>query len=87
MNYKMMNILWCTDKLLSGDSVNIHHFLASGSVNTLPLLGSKFLIMQQWATTLEHVSTWSVPRSYPEDNWGDPVSSVEFCMGGCKERT
>jgi hypothetical protein len=21
-------------------------------------------------------STWSVPRSYKEENWGDPVSSV-----------
>jgi hypothetical protein len=35
-------------------------------------------------------STWSVPRSYLEDNWGDPVSCqlrVEFLTGGCKDRT
>jgi hypothetical protein len=27
-----------------------------------------------------------VPRSYLEDNWGDPVSSTEFCKGGLEEK-
>jgi hypothetical protein len=44
-------------------------FLANGSLNTFPLLGSRFLIMQQ----LDHNSgravfpTWSVPRGYKRD--------------------
>jgi hypothetical protein len=37
-----------------------------------PLLSS----CNSWTTTLETAvfSMWSVPRSYLEDNWGDPVS-------------
>jgi hypothetical protein len=40
------------------------------------------------STTTEGLfSGWSVPRSYLEDNWDEPVSTVEFCTGGCEDRT
>jgi hypothetical protein len=44
--FLILTILWRIDLLLSGDSVN-RPFLGNGCVNTLPLLGSRLLIMQQ----------------------------------------
>jgi hypothetical protein len=43
-------------------------FLGNGSVNTFPLLGSRFLIMQQldYNSGRAVFSTWSVPRSYEQ---------------------
>jgi hypothetical protein len=37
------------------------------------ILNNATVGLQQWK---RGVSTWSVPRSYIEDNWGVPVSSV-----------
>jgi hypothetical protein len=39
-----------------------------------PMQGS----CNNWTTAMEMgvFSIWSVPRSYLEDNWGDPVSCV-----------
>jgi hypothetical protein len=53
------------------------------------ILNNATVGLQQWK---KGVSTWSVPRSYLEDNWGGlgqlrVVSSVGFCTGGCEERT
>jgi hypothetical protein len=31
--------------------------------------------------------TWSLPRNYLENNFGDPVQFREFCMGGFEEET
>jgi hypothetical protein len=44
-------------------------FLGSGSVNTFPLLGSRFLIMQQldYNNGRAAFSTWSVPIGYNRD--------------------
>jgi hypothetical protein len=51
------------------------------------LLHIRFLIMQQLGYNNGNgVYMWSVPRSYLEENQGDPVGSVEFCKGGCEER-
>jgi hypothetical protein len=45
---------------------------------------------------LETVSSaWSVPKSYLEDNWGDPLSCqltesslrVDICTADCEDRT
>jgi hypothetical protein len=55
-----------------------------------PLLGS----CNSWITTMETsvLPMWSVPRSYLEDNWGDPVScqcsvESEFSTEGCEENS
>jgi hypothetical protein len=54
-------------------------FPGNGSVNTFPLLGSRFLIMQQ----LDHnngkivFSLWSVPRCYTQGAGLDSVDSSE----------
>jgi hypothetical protein len=38
-------------------------FLGNGSANTFPLLGSRFLIIQQLDAIIEELfSMWSVPR-------------------------
>jgi ribose 1,5-bisphosphokinase PhnN len=44
-------------------------FLGNGSVNTFPLLGRRFLIMQQldYNNGRAVLSTWSVPRGYERD--------------------
>jgi hypothetical protein len=44
-------------------------FLGNGSVNTFPLLSSRFLIMQQLDYNIGKAvfSTWSVLRGYKED--------------------
>jgi hypothetical protein len=43
-------------------------FLGNGSLNTFPLLGSSFLIMQQldYKNGRAVFSTWSVPRCYKQ---------------------
>jgi hypothetical protein len=41
--------------------------MGNGSVNTFPLVGSRFLILQQLEYDNENgVSTWSVPRCYKQ---------------------
>jgi hypothetical protein len=63
-------------------------FLGSGSVNTFPLLGRRFLIMQQldYNNGRTVFSMWSMPRCYNWEVWS-VVSLVEFFTGGCEERT
>jgi hypothetical protein len=46
----LLYILWHTDPLLSSGP-----FLGNGSVNTFPLLGTRFLIMQQLDATIEEL--------------------------------
>jgi hypothetical protein len=45
---------------------------SSGSVNTFPLLGSRFLIMQQlYYNSGSGVSVWYVPKCYKQGTeWG-----------------
>jgi hypothetical protein len=52
--------------------------MGNGSVNMFPLLGSRFLIMQHLENNNRKAvfSTWPMPGSYLEDNWGDPVRPV-----------
>jgi hypothetical protein len=38
------------------------------------ILNNAVVGLQQWKSC---ISTWSVPRSYFEDNWSDQVSSVQ----------
>jgi hypothetical protein len=51
-------------------------FLGNASVNTFPLLGSRFLIMQQldYNNGRAVFSTWSVPRVYKQDKIWSLVS-------------
>jgi hypothetical protein len=53
-------------------------FLGNGSVNTYPLLGSRFLIMQQldYNNGKSVFSMWSVPRCYKRGT-RSVVSSVQ----------
>jgi hypothetical protein len=48
VNMLCLMVLWCIDLRLSSDSVNGDLFLGSGLVNTFPLVGTRFLIMQQF---------------------------------------
>jgi hypothetical protein len=59
-------------------------FLGNGSVNTFPLLGSRFLIMQQLDYNNGNgvFSMWIVPKCYKQ--W---TSLVEFWNGGYEEIT
>jgi hypothetical protein len=41
------------------------------------ILNNTTVEIQQWK---HGVSTWSVPRSYLEDNWGASVCSVRECV-------
>jgi hypothetical protein len=89
------NQLWSTQKETRAFAMQRRGKHASTTIELLlekvlcnPLLGSR----NSWTTTMEMrvFSVWSVPRSYHEDNWGDPVSYqlwVEFCTGGCDKRT
>jgi hypothetical protein len=62
--------------------------LINGSVNTFPLLGSRFLIMQQlyYNNGRAVFSTWSVSRCYKLDEVWSLVES-EFCVGVWEEMT
>jgi hypothetical protein len=42
-------------------------------VATQQILNNETVGLQQWK---RGIPKWSVPRSYVEDNWGKPVSSV-----------
>jgi hypothetical protein len=63
-------------------------FLGNGSVNTFPLLVSRYLIMQQldYNTGRTVFSTWSVPGDYKGNEVWSLVESM-FCTGVCEERT
>jgi hypothetical protein len=72
---------------LHNSSVNLDGkqqlFLRNSPVNMFPLLGSRFLIMQQLDYNNENgVSTSSVPRWYKQ---GTKSVESEFCTGGCGE--
>jgi hypothetical protein len=72
-------IFWRIDPLLSGDSVN-------SSVNTLHLLGSKFLTMQQFDYNNGGYTfpTSSVPKYYKR---GTRSVVSQYRTGVCEERT
>jgi hypothetical protein len=61
-------------------------FLGNGSVNTFPLLGSRFLTMQQLEATTKGLFFLCGP-------WRDVISKgrtylrVQFCTGGCEDRS
>jgi hypothetical protein len=59
-------------------------FLGNGWVNIFPLLGSRFLIMQQldYNSGRAVYSMWSVPRCYSEErtrNGGRRITTVRSC--------
>jgi hypothetical protein len=61
-------------------------FPGNGSVNTFPLLDSRFLIMQQldYSTGRAVFTIWSVPRCYKQETRS--VESQSY-TGVCEERT
>jgi hypothetical protein len=63
-------------------------FLNNGSVNTFPLLGSRFLIIQQLYYNIGSAvfSTWSVLRGYKRDEVWSLVES-ELCTEVWEEMT
>jgi hypothetical protein len=62
-------------------------FLGNGSVNTVPLLGSRLLIMQQLGYNNGRAlfSTWSVQRGYKLDEAWNLVD-ILFCTEINEER-
>jgi hypothetical protein len=54
--------------------------LSNGAVNTLPLLGSRVLIMQQldFNNVRDVFSTWSMARGYKRDEVKEPVQKPIF---------
>jgi hypothetical protein len=59
-------------------------FLGNDSVNTFPLLGSRFIIIQKLdynkGTTVS--STWSVPKCYKQGTKSVKNSALEFVKRG-----